>query len=392
MCRSIRDEALRWHRAGWSVIPLKRQDKKPAVRWKRYQRTPAAESTVYRWFKDDSHGLAVIFGEVSGNLAAMDFDELEAFNQWAAEHPQLAATLPIVETGRGRHVYFQTTRESVTGIRETLGKPLDGTGNIKLPYGELKTGIGGYTVLPPSIHPSGFVYRWIREPVFPIPPADPAKFVFLTCNREDGEHGEAQREQKTYTGGECEGAREKISEESIQQAITRTIPTGHGQRHRAIFNLARELKAWLPDAPFPELKPIVREWHSQAMPNIRTKPFDDTWFDFMESWPKVMFPAGEEPIQMIVEKALKADLPAIAGEYESPHVQALIALCRELQREKGKNPFFLSCRTAGRLLNVEHTRANRYLRGLCRDRVIEEVSKGSQSSGKASRYRYLHEL
>lgn len=387
---SVREEALRWHRAGWSILPIKTKEKKPAVRWKRYQRKQAVYSTVCRWFKNNRYGLGVIFGSVSGNLAAMDFDDLPAFENWASEHPQLAATLPIVETRRGRHVYFQTTPESVSEIRRTLGKRLDGTGHISLPAGELKTGTGTYTVLLPSLHPEGFQYRWIREPELPLPIVDPA--VFLTCNREDGENREAQREPKTLTGCVCERACAEISGDLIQQAIKRTLPTGYGQRHRAIFNLARELKAWLPAAPFVELKPIVREWHQRALPNIRTKPFDETWFDFMESWPKVMFPAGEEPIQMILDKALQSDLPAIAEQYESPEVQALIVLCRELQRAVGNEPFFLACRTAGRLLDIDHTSANRYLRGLCNDEVIKLVSKGSQSSKKASRYRYLHEL
>jgi hypothetical protein len=390
MSESIREEALGWHQAGWSIIPIKMQEKKAAVRWKRYQRKRAVYSTVCRWFKEDQYGLGVIFGSVSGNLAAMDFDKLPAFSQWAAEHPQLAATLPIVETRRGRHVYFQTTPESVSGIRRTLGKSLDGTGHISLPAGELKLGTGTYTVLPPSQHPSGFQYRWIRKPELPLPIVDPA--VFLTCNREDGEYREAQREQKTYRGGECERACAENESEIIQRAIKRTLPTGYGQRHRSIFNLARELKACLPDAPYSDLKPIVREWHQQAAPNIHTKPFEDSWFDFAESWQKVMFPAGEEPIQMIVKKALGSDLPKIAGDYESPEVQALIAICRELQRAAGDGAFYLACRTAGRILDIDHTSANRYLRGLCIDEVIQLVSKGSQSSKKANRYRYLHEL
>lgn len=82
-------------------------------------------------------------------------------------------------------------------------------------------------------------------------------------------------------------------------------------------------------------------------------------------------------------------LPKIAAEYEQSDLRLLVALCRELQRACGDGPFYLSCRTAGTLLNVTHTTAWRWLFLLEQDDVIRVVSRGSQQSKKASRYRYL---
>lgn len=46
------DEAMRYKRRGWSVIPVRR-DKKPACRsWKQCQETPARDAQMSRWFKD----------------------------------------------------------------------------------------------------------------------------------------------------------------------------------------------------------------------------------------------------------------------------------------------------------------------------------------------------
>ena len=77
-----------------------------------------------------------------------------------------------------------------------------------------------------------------------------------------------------------------------------------GKRHRRLFDLARELKAIpaLASADLARLKPIVRNWHQAALPIIRTKPFDETWLDFAESWDKVRFPKGQGPMCTIFSR------------------------------------------------------------------------------------------
>ena len=91
----------------------------------------------------------------------------------------------------------------------------------------------------------------------------------------------------------------------------------------------------------------------------------------------------------IFAKAVNTDEPAVARRYEQGQLRLLVALCQELQRAAGERPFYLSCRTAGRLLGVDHTTAWRWLFLLEHHQVIKTVAKGSQSTGKASRYRYL---
>jgi len=111
---SLLEPALEYHRRGWSVIPIRTGTKKPACRsWKRYRSEQPTEATLRRWFASGKdHGLAVILGEVSGSLICRDFDVMEAYEQWAAEHPDPAKTLPTVTTARGRHVYFRSDLSS----------------------------------------------------------------------------------------------------------------------------------------------------------------------------------------------------------------------------------------------------------------------------------------
>jgi hypothetical protein len=148
---------------GWCPIPLRPGTKTPMVggftKWRR--RPPA--SAIDRWFsKWPDCGLGVVLGRVSGSdgtcLCCRDFDIMEAFQKWAERHPELAATLPRTKSRRGFHVYFLATEAEIRRA----------TPNGKLTYhgadGEFKA--NGFTVLPPSVHETGFIYTWA------IPPTD----------------------------------------------------------------------------------------------------------------------------------------------------------------------------------------------------------------------------
>ena len=94
----------------------------------------------------------------------------------------------------------------------------------------------------------------------------------------------------------------------------------------------------------------------------------------------------------IFAAAKEAELPAEAAEIEQEKLRQLVALCRELQRAAGDGPFFLSCRTAGRLLGVHFKTANRWLFYLVQEGLLELVKAGDASTMQASRYRYVMPL
>jgi hypothetical protein len=179
--------------------------------------------------------------------------------------------------------------------------------------------------------------------------------------------------------------------EAAERAIKQSLPSGPGQRHRHVFELARALKAIpaLADADGKSLRAIVQQWHKLALPAISTKAFDDTWFDFLEGWGKVRFPKGSEPMAMMFAAAIEADTPEEAKQYEQEKLRLLVALCRELQRGAGGRPFFLSARTAGRLLEIDPATAARWLRGLRHDGILHLAEAGNREARKANSYRYL---
>jgi hypothetical protein len=363
--------ALAYARRGWSIIPA--AGKKPCCRWSQYQERRADEAALRRLFaRSGITGLAVILGPVSGNLVARDYDDAGSYHRWAGAHPHIAGALPTVKTARGFHVYFRGGTSRITTLND----------------GELRG--NGYCLLPPSLHPDGAHYRWLVPlPAGDLPDIDPS--VAGLCNTED--RATTEDRDNTDTQTLPVSAPSSVLQDA-EQAIIDTLPITLGQRNRCLFRLARELKAITPAAEFGHLRPIVERWHQRALPVIATKPFLETWADFVQAWRRVRVPAGQGALDLALQRAAAAAPPERALTlYGGGPIVLLVALCCELQHINGADEFFLDCRTAGRLIGVNHTTAWRYLAVLCADGVLKAGEQGSYGSGsatgKASRYRYL---
>ena len=179
------------------------------------------------------------------------------------------------------------------------------------------------------------------------------------------------------------------------EAIQRTLPAVLHTRHRKIFDFARELKSMpqYTEADPRQFRSIVEQWHKRALPNIETKEFEETWIDFLKGWNKVKWKIGESPMAQIFEKAIQLEQPKVAVEKYPNHnkLKILVSLCRELQRAAGESPFFLSARTASKLLKIAPMTASRWFFLLETDGILRVVAKGgtSENPRKASRYRYI---
>src|SRR5262245_50380028 len=101
----LAEAAERYADLGIGIIPIRAGTKKPAVRWKRYQRERPGRPTLRRWFRrGDVTGIAAVLGRASRGLACRDYDREGAYQEWARRHPDLADSLPTVATARGFHV------------------------------------------------------------------------------------------------------------------------------------------------------------------------------------------------------------------------------------------------------------------------------------------------
>lgn len=369
---SLLKQVLSYRSKGLSIIPLPLGTKRPRIRWKKYQTERPSEQQIRKWFGNGRSNIAVVLGPVSNDLVCRDFDNMAEYKRWAKAYPDLAKMLPTVQTGRGMHVYFQAV--------------LDGTKHIT--NGELR-GKGGYCLLPPSIHPSGYEYQWVN-PLHNgnLLAIDPELAGFIPNNTDVTERAERTDENR----GEL---KEILVCWSIEEAIKKTLPKEIHTRHRKIFDFGRELKSMpeYTEADPKAFRSVVERWHKKALPRIETKEFEETWIDFLKGWTKVKWKIGESPMAQIFETAIQLEPPKIAAEKYPDHskLKILASLCRELQRAAGKNPFFLTVRTGARLLSVKPMTISRWLFLLESDGILRTVEKGgtTENPRKATRFRYI---
>ena len=176
--------------------------------------------------------------------------------------------------------------------------------------------------------------------------------------------------------------------------IRDTLPTRKGTRNCRVFDLARELWSVDSKADPAAYRSVVKSWHQQALKHIQTKDFLTTWEDFCRAWPKIRHKIGDNIVKDSFDIAVKMEPPKIALELYPEHkkIQTLITLCKVLQDAVGEgNPFFLSTRNAGNLLEVQPMTISRWFLVMKVDKVVELVSKGHGGKGRgvASRYKYV---
>ena len=162
-----------------------------------------------------------------------------------------------------------------------------------------------------------------------------------------------------------------------------TVPTGIGQRHRTIFQLARWLKGKEPNATRERQQAVVEVWHTLHLQVIGTKDLPASWADFRNAWEGVKQPYGAT-----LEKCLRnlPNAPDIAAlrdfGFKAVH---LARICSALQAEAGDSTFFLSARTAGELIGCHFTDAATLLRCFRQEGWLKLIKAGAGTS--ASRYK-----
>ncbi len=138
-----------WER-GWSVVPLKPQDKRPAIRWRGYQETRANKNVVDSWLGQwPAANIGIVTGAISG-IVVLDVDGLDGMVS-VSRLGMLPGRSPKVSTGRGVHYYFKHPGYPVRNFAGVF-PGLDFRGD------------GGYVVGAGSIHPNGSQYMWMVSP------------------------------------------------------------------------------------------------------------------------------------------------------------------------------------------------------------------------------------
>jgi len=146
---------------GLSIIPIERGTKRPpkGFQWRPYQDKAATREQVQTWQRAyPGCSWAAVWGEASGGVIAVDIDNPVAFGR-CQQQGGFNQSWPVwYATGRGWQYLFKVP----VGLTDVRGvNPFPGV--------ELRCN-GQYSVIPPSIHPSGKVYEWRRFGRIPYAP------------------------------------------------------------------------------------------------------------------------------------------------------------------------------------------------------------------------------
>ena len=139
--------ALRYAGYGWSIFPC--HQKRPLTGHGLLDATTDPEVIRQWWAKWPDANVAVALAA----LVVIDIDGPEGeatLTRLIRQFGPLPETLES-KTGRGRQLFFAAGGAEIHNSAGKLGPGLDIRGR------------GGYVVLPPSVHPNGQTYEWIRK-------------------------------------------------------------------------------------------------------------------------------------------------------------------------------------------------------------------------------------
>lgn len=149
MIPALPKAAEEYVKAGLSVIPTK-NDKRPAISWKKYQQEILEEDRVEEVFAHkDLGGIGIVCGKVSGNLEVMDVDvKYDGTGNLAQSLLDLIAEvltdveMPVVQTvNKGLHLYYRC--DEIAGNQKLASNE---KGEVLIET----RGEGGYVVAPPT--------------------------------------------------------------------------------------------------------------------------------------------------------------------------------------------------------------------------------------------------
>jgi hypothetical protein len=146
---SLKSDALRYLREGWSLVPVKPEGKSPLIPWTKYRHEPPTKKQVEAWWEEwPDANIGLVTGKVSGRVV-VDIDPDRGST--LEEVLKLAHTDCIQETGGGGHHC----------VYEWPGHEVQNRANV-LPGVDVR-GDGGIFVADPSVHASGKKYRWVNR-------------------------------------------------------------------------------------------------------------------------------------------------------------------------------------------------------------------------------------
>lgn len=156
----IHEIATEYANFGWSVLPVKPEEKRPVMtNWRQYTKTRPPVKVVESWFtKLSGVGIGVATGRVSG-IVVLDVENYcpTPIGELLRKYP----TQMVSRSGSGGYHLFYSYPMNVPRIAN----------RVRIFEGADLRADGGFIVLPPTRHPNGCEYQWVKKGplgVFPL--------------------------------------------------------------------------------------------------------------------------------------------------------------------------------------------------------------------------------
>ena len=203
--------AQKYLAAGYSVIPVKLDGTKaPHGAWEQFQSSRPTHADLAKWFPtEDTHGIGLVQGAVSGHAEMLEFETQEGLNQWeqgVRDHGRQdlldLLNLRVRSGGGGIHFYYRCP-DGIEG-NQKLARLADGKVKIET------RGEGGQVVAPGSpvrVHKSGNPYLKLSGSFEAVPTLTAAdrEFAFVMA-RSLNEHIPSTRKFTPATGARAGAA------------------------------------------------------------------------------------------------------------------------------------------------------------------------------------------
>lgn len=150
--KTILEHAVEYVNTGWSVLPVRPNEKRPYMaNWLSYQHTRATLDMVENWFTSLSDaGIGLVTGKIS-NVVVLDVEGWcrIPIDELLKKYP----TQMVARSGGGGYHLYYSYPQGVGRVANRVGV-FEGA-DIRAD--------GGFVVLPPTRHPSGRPYEWIKK-------------------------------------------------------------------------------------------------------------------------------------------------------------------------------------------------------------------------------------
>lgn len=149
---SVLAQANEYVDQGWSILPVKPSEKRPYMtNWLQYQHTKATKEMADSWFTSlTGAGVGMVTGRISG-VVVLDVESYcnIPIDELLCRYP----TQMISRTGTGGYHLFYLYPNGVSKIANRVG----------IFEGADIRADGGFIVLPPTRHPNGKLYEWVKK-------------------------------------------------------------------------------------------------------------------------------------------------------------------------------------------------------------------------------------